>query len=164
MRRQNGFTIIELMVTLVVLAVLIGIAVPSFSGMIRDNRNLALRNELTGALQLARSEAVKRRTDVVICRSNADNDACTNGTDWSGGWLMRVQLNTTPPSNAIARVWEGSNSVVITGPAASITFKPNGMANASTFNVKSSSCSSPNQHVVKLSATGSLSTKQETCQ
>ncbi|WP_024462543.1 GspH/FimT family pseudopilin [Marinimicrobium sp. LS-A18] len=84
--RQPGFTLIELMVTLAVLAIVLGIAIPSFNAMIRNNQSLALGDELISTLNFTRSEAVKRSDIVTLCASNADRDGC--GNDWSNGWLV----------------------------------------------------------------------------
>lgn len=59
LRRQNGFTLVELMVTVAVLAILSTIAYPSFQSTIRSNRVATTTNELIASLALARSEAIK---------------------------------------------------------------------------------------------------------
>src|SRR5690606_41924737 len=86
---KKGFTIIELMVTLAVLAIVLGIAIPSFNTQIQRNGSLGLGEEFVSALNFARTEAIKRRAPVSICASNAAVSAC-DGTDRSNGWIVFV--------------------------------------------------------------------------
>jgi type IV fimbrial biogenesis protein FimT len=160
MRPQKGFTIIELMVTLAVLAVVVAIAAPSFSGLLRDSRNQAIRNEMASALQMARSEAVKRRTNVIICKRNEDNDDCDNGNDWSNGWLIKTS------GGLVIKVWDAPNSVAVIGSAASITFESTGMAsNAESITIKpTGGCTGQKQDSLAIKKTGSLSITQVDCQ
>jgi type IV fimbrial biogenesis protein FimT len=85
---QVGFTIIELMVTLVVLAVLIAMVAPAFNSLIQRNTSTALGEEFVTALNFARSEAIKRRAPVSICASNDAGTSC--GDDWSNGWIVFI--------------------------------------------------------------------------
>ncbi|MCP3661179.1 MAG: prepilin-type N-terminal cleavage/methylation domain-containing protein, partial [Gammaproteobacteria bacterium] len=66
MQRVKGFTLVELMITILILAILLGFAVPSFQAMMRNNAVVAASNQLLGALLLARSEAVKREAPVTV--------------------------------------------------------------------------------------------------
>lgn len=77
----RGFTLVELMVTVAVLAILLGVAAPSFTSMTRRNRLTAAANELVATLQLAKMEAIRRNSRVVLCPST-DGSACSGG-DWS---------------------------------------------------------------------------------
>ena len=72
-RRVVGFSLIELMVTLAVAAILMAIATPSFIALINGNRLTSTANELVSSLQLARSEALRRNTQVRVCRSESGN-------------------------------------------------------------------------------------------
>lgn len=79
--QARGFTLIELMVTVAVLAIISAIALPSFREVIIRMTVTSTTNELVGAVNLARMEAVKRGTDVVV-------KSASGGSDWSGGWSV----------------------------------------------------------------------------
>jgi type IV fimbrial biogenesis protein FimT len=89
---SRGFTIIELMVTLGVVAILIAVAVPSFSSMVKGNRLSTQVNMVMADIHLARSESVKRGVRVIMCRSASPNittPTCSGNTqDWSTGYLV----------------------------------------------------------------------------
>lgn len=112
MRQTHGFTLIELMVTIAVLAIILGIAVPSFTDQIRNNQSLTFGEEFAAALNLARSEAVKRSGFVSICASANDQVSC--GNDWTNGWLVFVDSaadGSAAPgiddaNNDILRYWD----------------------------------------------------------
>lgn len=94
-RTQSGFTLIELMVTLVVAAILLGVAVPAFFGFIERNSRVAATNEYFSGLQFTRSEAIKRNSAVSICPSS---DAATcSGSNWESGFIVynNPNLDTT---------------------------------------------------------------------
>lgn len=67
---QHGFTIIELMVTLVVAAILLAIAIPSFTYLTVSNKLSTTANSLVNNLMVARMEAVKRNADMNVCADN----------------------------------------------------------------------------------------------
>lgn len=155
---QKGFTLIELMVTLAVLAIVLGIAIPSFNSMLQDSRAASLGSELQGALQFARSEAVKRRQAVLLCRGNAGGSSCENGTNWVGGWLVQQT------GGDVIKVWDSAQGLVIIGPNAGVTFRGNGMASASNFSVKPTSCSGQQKRVIAVSATGTTTLTKAACE
>jgi type IV fimbrial biogenesis protein FimT len=86
----KGFTLIEVVVTVLVVGVLASIAGPAYNSMIVGTRLSGELNALIGALNVARSEAQKRGTTVSVCPGTAL--ACT--TNWSAGWI--VLLESTP--------------------------------------------------------------------
>ncbi len=103
MARLNGFTLIELMTTIAVVAILLVIAIPSYEYLMTTNRLAGEINEFTSSLNFARSEAIKRGQQIVVCKSNtqgclADSDpsdcSCTNAGDWGQGWIIFVDSLT----------------------------------------------------------------------
>lgn len=86
MRIAAGFTLIEMMVTLAIAAILITIAVPSFAGFIRNIEISSTANELFAAINLARAEAIQRgvRVDMVPADESGD---------WAKGWVVFIDGN-----------------------------------------------------------------------
>lgn len=84
-RSQRGFTMVELMTTVAILAVITAIAVPSLRGFIQRSNAAAAANTMLTSFALARSEAVRGNTRVSVCGSKTGED-CDG--DWTGGWIV----------------------------------------------------------------------------
>ncbi|MFZ1862018.1 MAG: Tfp pilus assembly protein FimT/FimU [Candidatus Competibacter sp.] len=89
---RKGFTLLELIVTLALAALVLTVGVPNFQALIQDNRQTAAINQLVGALGLARSEAVKRNIRVTLCKS-ADGRCCTVDGGYQQGWIVFADSN-----------------------------------------------------------------------
>lgn len=128
MNRQYGFTLVELMVTLAIGAIILAFGVPSFQSMMRTNRAATQANEFTSAINLARSEAAKRGRNMVLCPSS-NQTSCTGGTDWAAGWLLFIDTNnndTLDGAEQVFRVWSQlSGNPTFTGPT-NVSYRPTG--------------------------------------
>ena len=102
MERQNGFTLVELLITIVVVSVLLATAIPSFMQFIKNNRVTGQANSFVVSIQMARNEAVKQGAGTTLCAANADMDGCS-GTqdDWSTGWIIFSDLNRDGAINTL---------------------------------------------------------------
>lgn len=85
-----GFTILELMVAIAVLAILAGVGVPSFREFLRNSRMTAAANDIITDFSLARSESVKRRVAVTLCKSQNGTSCDTTATDPFRSWIVFV--------------------------------------------------------------------------
>jgi type IV fimbrial biogenesis protein FimT len=91
-KKQWGFTLIELMVTLAIIAIVVMIGAPSFNNLIARTRMTASINEFVTALNVARNEAVKRNVTVTLRKSD-NKSSSKNGTNWEDGWDLFVDIN-----------------------------------------------------------------------
>lgn len=90
--RLGGYTLVEAVVTLAVLATLGGLAVPPLADMIQAQRLGAVANDVLQQITLARSEAIKRNTRVALCKS-ADGTTCADRGGWEQGWILFQDRN-----------------------------------------------------------------------
>lgn len=84
---NRGFTLVELMVTIAVVAIVIGIAIPSFNLMIVNNRSVSIANEFSDTLSFARAQAVTRPARISICASDTGT-SCAG--DWTDGYIVFI--------------------------------------------------------------------------
>jgi type IV fimbrial biogenesis protein FimT len=103
---SGGFTLIELMVTLVLLAVMLTLAAPSFLTFQRNAELTTTANSFVGALSAARAEAMKRQMRAFVI----PGDGVTQTTDWSLGWVVYVDTNT---STTTASVLPDSTDIIV---------------------------------------------------
>lgn len=93
-RDDAGFTLLEAMIALAILAALVLIAVPAFDSIRLSATVTELSNEVVASLQVARSEAIKRNSVTRMCAS-ANGATCATSGDWSSGWLV-LNVNNQP--------------------------------------------------------------------
>ena len=176
--RAGGFTMIELLITITVVGILTALALPAFNKLIRNNCMTTTANSLVTSLQLAKSEAVKRRSTVRVEAINAADDA----NEWgAAGWRVTGpdirSTAATKPTETIREVTLGCGSDYIRidgtgdaaqktsgGASASVSYNPSGYTEeVSGFNVCDSD-KEVNGRQITLNALGRPSTKNNfTC-
>lgn len=135
---NKGFTMLELMITLSIGAILATVAAPSYQSMMVQSRLSTQSNEFLTALHYSRSEAIKRGIRVTMCKSNSDK-ACTNGSNWQDGWIVYSDSETAGEvgkvdgSDEILRVFPGMIGSTMTASNYTnwISYLPNGSSKSS---------------------------------
>ena len=92
MKKTSGYTLLELMITLALVATIFAFGIPSMNTFIQNDRLVTQINTLIGHLSYARSEAVKRSQQVSVCVSS-NATSCTGGNNWENGWIVYVDLD-----------------------------------------------------------------------
>lgn len=171
MRTSRGFTLIELLVTFGILAILVRLAVPSFTTMIRTNNMTGVVNGFIADMRYARSEAIRRGGKVVMCRSNLPEttQGCdgTNGatTGWATGWIIFHDLDGDGAQDAgetILRVQAPLSAVdsildTATTPAYLFRYDATGLiasANTASLSFGGTSFSTSQQRVICVRISG----------
>jgi len=125
----KGVTLLELMITMIVVGILAGLAAPSFSAAIKNNRMTTQLNELFTFLSYARSEAIKRNVSVTVCKSN-DMNSC--GGNWQNGWIVFVDNDrdgSVDSIDEILRVHEAlTDDSVLKFPRNRVTYNSKGLS------------------------------------
>lgn len=124
MKQQSAFTLIELMVTIAILAIIATLAAPNLSQMLRNTKVNTSSGEILNFLQQSRTEAIRLGKPVTVCGSS-DGSTCLNTTDWSIGLIAMHSGSTTP----IQKLTFDSTQLSVTAPEV-ITFNTMGSTTA----------------------------------
>ena len=100
-KTPHGFTLLELMIVLAIVAILVTLAAPSLARMLQSNTRSSALNTFLADMGYARSEAIRRGGGVVLCRSDfpeATNPGCSSisaqsGAGWASGWIVFNDLD-----------------------------------------------------------------------
>ncbi len=133
---QTGFTLIELMLVIVILAILLTIGVPSFREIIMNNRITSSANEFATALSLARIEAIKNGSGTVIVATTGGGSS----NEWGKGFTVSLwddaDYDSTVDSGEIGttlrqfQAFSGEVEMDATGNITQISFLPTGEFNS----------------------------------
>ena len=93
--RAQGFTLIEMLITIAIVAIVAALAAPSLRDLVLNNQRAAQLNAMVASMSLARAEAVKSGRNAIVCISDgAANPDCDGGaTEWEQGWLVVVDTD-----------------------------------------------------------------------
>ncbi len=131
-RRERGFSLIELMVTVAVVAILAAVATPNLRSVIANNRLRSQTDEMIASLQMARGEAVRRNARIDVCRTT-DGTTCAGSV---GPWTRWIVVDTQPraggEANGVIAQATANPAVAISGSADRVSFRPTGMVTAAT--------------------------------
>jgi type IV fimbrial biogenesis protein FimT len=133
--RQRGLSLIELMIAIAMLALVMGLGLPSMLEMVDGNRVARQATWLQSDLRLARAEAVRRGAPVAMCTST-NGSGCTANSSWRDGWIVFSNRLGDGNFNAgsgdeILRVqpaWSGTDTAVTTPDAARVAFNAEGFS------------------------------------
>ena len=161
LRSQRGFTVIELMITLIIAAILLAVGVPSYRATLQNARSSALSSDLTSAINLARAEAVRRGQPVSVCPS-ANMSTC--GGAWTAGWIVIVDTGSevlriwaTPPADSLITQTPTANSELEFGPLGEL------VSGNTALVAEMAGCAGPRARTLDLAASGRVSVSRTDC-
>lgn len=128
MLRRHGLTLLELIITVAVVAIVSTLAAPSFTHLIYESSRTAAVNGLVHGLFMARMEAARRGQVVTLCRS-PDGAQCSADSPWQAGWMVFVNsdgddMPERGPNEAVLLVDHGWGSGTITSNRRAFSFRP----------------------------------------
>src|SRR5258706_7676504 len=162
-RLHLGMTLIELLIVIAISAILLAVGVPMFNATIAGSKTAGAASDIRGALELARSEAIRRGVNVSVCRATAPSavpPVCDAGAagifaaaDWASGWIVYAERDTVTgaPCVCVIRVENSASPgsrALITSNVPIVSFGPDGLrqgaaGTTASFTVASNDASSP---------------------
>lgn len=154
MKKQIGFTLIELMVALAVVGVVVAIALPSFGELLKNNRMATQANAIITSLHQARNETINRGTQVRL-------EPLVAGTDWSAGWQLRIDGSNpsdndfTDAEDIVIRSYEALKQSTLISDVNNIVYLPDGSAlAAAVLTLTANDCTRNHKRVISIKLSG----------
>ncbi len=175
MNKNRGFTLAELIVSVVIIAVLIAAAVPAMRNYIQNSKATAAANTWVTSLNYARSEALTRGVPVSVCLTS-DGSSCntttnaSNNYSWSTGWIVFVDTNGdgvySSANDTKIRVEDGFGSGSVFSTSVNhVTYTSMGFVSFgnTTFTINATGCTGNNGRVVTLASSGDINIAVAAC-
>jgi len=151
-KSENGVTLIELLIALVISAILMTVGVPSFKGLVHSNRMTTQANEFISSMNLARSEAIKRKVNFDVVSSGTNN--------WGAGWLVKISGGDTLRK---FRAFDGSTTLVSDGSLDTFQYQASGRANTTDTLYLCDISTGKSGRKITIATTGRVTVKNHNC-
>ena len=177
----SGYTLLELLITLAIMAIVMALGIPSFNNALQNNRLESQTYDISTAFSLARMEAIDKGVTVTLC-SSSDQATCRTDADqnnWAGGWILFRDINAngqvnTPNCTIIAndcvvKVWPAlSGASVLTGTNNFVIYAIDGRLSSAVMSLTltpnlPAECGVNQKRTLTLSVTGKLNTLESDC-
>ena len=151
-KRECGFTLLELIVTLAVASIVLGVGAPALSAFTARMQATTAVGDMSASLALARIEAVSHGRIAILCPSN-DGGHCSGGRDWSSGWLVYLDTDGDgePGDGEILRHVDslpGTVRMRSSAGRARLRFQPSGWASGTNVTLNVCSGATPRARVI----------------
>ena len=159
MKREYGFTLVELVMALAVLAIVITIGIPAFNNFVQNQRTTSQVNEVIGVLQLARNEALARGQRVGLWSVDGD---------WNSGYQMKLDSNNDgdydDAGDEVLFEFAATQFATLTVDADPMDFLPSGfLPQAYLLNILADGCKNQNNRDITISRSGAISVERKDC-
>lgn len=169
MKHFKAFSLIEMMVTITVIAFMLVLVIPSVENILGSNQSRALSDELALSLRLAKTEAIRLNTAVSLCAaSTSSQNACGSDLTFQNGWIIFKDDNSSgsfSSSDDILKVGPRPKShVTLSSNQSTFTFDNMGFltSNATSITVSPLHCNN-SQRIVNLSSVGRVNVSESQC-
>jgi type IV fimbrial biogenesis protein FimT len=167
--KTSGFTLVEMLMTMAIVAILMAIAIPSFRYITNSNRIAGEVNGLLGDMQFARAEAIKEGRNVSVCIS-ADGASCSNVTTWQNGWIVFMDptnVGTVDAGETVLRVqpaFTGTDTFLASNTVGVVTFNREGyaigIANGTLITLQDSTATTSWTRCLSINLVGLMATQK----
>lgn len=154
---MRGFTLIELMITILIAAILLVLGVPSFAYVTANIRMSNDIDALRGDIQFARTEAIKEGGAVTICASDSTYKNCSLSSNWATGWIVYSNSPNTPLR--VRQALRGSETLTTDTGLSQVTFNRVGFPSGApdtTFSLHSANNDTRLTRCLEITAVGQL--------
>jgi len=160
-RRANagGFTLIELMITLVITGIMLAVGLPAFNGMVMNTKLRGQIDELSSMLNYARSTALSQASPVQVCPVGSPGST-TCGTNWATGWMVVTAPNAAGVNPVLLQSHTSPVTVTLNAQAglAGVVFDPHGLSTTAAHFAVCDSRGASYSRTLMVNATGFVQT------
>ncbi len=154
---KHGFTLIEILITIAIAAILLSIVVPSFTSLIESSKARTTRDSLISSIYAAKQQSQSERVNVYLCPTS-NGTSCLTTTSWGTDWLVYEDNDSSGALNNSDTIIINSSSKInlIKSTENQVKFTPTGHSSANTFQICSNTDSSI-VYEIKLNRMGRIS-------